>query len=291
MDITFLEIAARGIVPPALVAAAFLVAAWKPWRRSGPGGGPRTAWGPPLAVGLGYAVGHVAADGWPPLALQVGVKPGLFYVAVAAAFVGLHEAARRPVWWSRVLVAVGLPVYLLDFMRQHYWSGREAWLWTLGLGGALFVGWSGLERLARRQPGPALSLCWMLAATLTSVALFLSGTATLAQLAGVLATVLGVAAVIGWRRPELSLAPGGTTSLALVFTGLLWAGHFASELTGPATLLLAVAPFAPALLHLPGIPDLRGWKNLALRMLFVAVPAGLAVALEFADRPPSNPYY
>ena len=31
-------------------------------------------------LGLGYAAGHVATHGWPPFALQVGVKQGLFSI-------------------------------------------------------------------------------------------------------------------------------------------------------------------------------------------------------------------
>ena len=64
-DVALLEMALAGILPPVTVAAVALGLAWKPWRRGRVTPGRATAWGAPLAIGLGYAAGHLGTHGWP----------------------------------------------------------------------------------------------------------------------------------------------------------------------------------------------------------------------------------
>lgn len=286
-----LQIAARGIVPPAVVAVLFLAAAWRPWLRSGPGPGPGTSWAAPLALGLGYAAGHVATHGWPPLALDVGIKQGLFYVAVAGAFFGLYESVRRPAWGVRAVLSVAAPFYLLDFMRRYHWEGMEAVGWTTVLAGSLLAGWLALDALAERLPGGALPIAWTATATLASASLMVTRSATLAQLAGCLATVLGVAAVVGLRRSSFTLARGGVSVFALLMAGLLWAGHYSSELSGLAAVGLGLSPVMPWLALAPGLSRQRGWRRGALVVALAILPAALALGLELAGRPADDPYY
>lgn len=290
-DVSMLQIAARGVVPPAAVAAAFLAAAWRPWLRAGPGPGPATSWGAPLALGLGYAAGHVATHGWPPLAFDVGIKQGLFYVAVAGAFFGLYESVRRPAWWVRALLSVAVPFYLLDFMRRYHWEGMEAVGWTTVLAAALLAGWLALDRLAERLPGGALPIAWTASVALASAALLVSRSATLAQLAGSLATCLGVAALVGLRRSSFTLARGGVSVFALLLAGLLWAGHYSSELSGSATVGLGLAPLMPWLALAPGLSRLQGRKRAALVLVLAVLPAAGALGLELAGQPPDEYSY
>ena len=290
------DIALAGLVPPAVISAGALVLAWKPWRREARESGRRSAWGPPVSLGLGYAAGHVGIHGWPPLALQVSIKQGLFYVALLATILGLVEVSRgRASLLTRAIFSLAAPLYLLDFMRAHAWSELSVSLaWNAGLAVALFLGWTGVDGLARRRAGPSLPAAWGLALAFFGGALQLSGSLTLAQLAGALAAPLGVATLLAFARPGEKLGSGGAGCVALLYAGLLWAGFFASNLEAASAGLLALAPLMPWLLEL--LPEGSGAARrplvrALLAMLLVALPGALAVGVELATRPPAYPGY
>lgn len=254
-DPTFVYQGLAGVVPPAIVSGVALGLAWRPWSHTRVRASGGNAWGAALAVGLGYAAGQVGIHGWPSLALSVPVKDGLFYVAVVAALCGTVRAADRLA--VRVVLCAALPWYLLDFMRQHHWDGVQTWSWSAGLAAGVLGLWSGLERLARARPGPTLPLAWAAVCSCAGAALHLSGSASLAQLAGALAVPLGLAWLVSLRQPGLTLAGGGVRCVALLFAGLLLAGHFASELPGASALLLAASLLGPALGSLARGPRAR----------------------------------
>lgn len=299
LDTTLWEQALAGVLPPVAVATVALVLAWKPWRRGRhepESPGPANAWGAPLAIGLGYAAGHLATHGWPRfypwprLFFQLPIKQALFYLAVAAALYGLFEARRgRVSLHARALLCVAAPLYLLDFMRRHHWDGGEALLWTALLAGTLFAVWSALEVLARRRPGPSLPMALIPVGALAACALFLSGSASLAQLAGAWTAPLAVALVVSWWRPELTLAGGGVSCASLCFAGLLWAGHFTSELSTASLILLGLAPLVPWIGEVPALTRRWPGPRTVLVTCAATLPAAAAVAIELLARP-ADPY-
>jgi hypothetical protein len=274
----------RGIVPPVVVASVLLVPAWARGR------GTRTprAWPLPVALGLGTVAGHVALNGWPPLALDVELKHGLFWVALLGAAAGALESTRsRFLPAARLALALGLPVYLLDFMRAHHWGPLEGWAWTAGLGLLVWLLGCGLERLARRRDGVELLPAWLVLLALAAGCLHVSGSMSLGQLAGSVCCVLGVGSVLVLLGPHLSVDQGTSTPLGLLLAGLLLGGLFASELGAvPALLLAAGAPTAPF------VP--RSWGATRTRRLLVALLAAAllgvaALGLELAALEP-DPY-
>jgi len=236
----FLREALRGVLPPLVVGAVFLTLAWPPWRTRGVRAGARNVLAAPLALSLGYLATHVAIHGsLPPLSLRLDVENTLAWAAVLLAPVGCLVARRRAGWTLLVLAfSLAFPWVLLDFLRTGRWDTMEALVWTGMLGGALALGGGSLERLACEAPGPVLPFGLCLVASLAAVGLTLGGSASLGQLAGALAVVLGCAAVLACRQGGLVLV-GGALVLWQLLGGLLLAGVFAADLPWPSALLLA----------------------------------------------------
>src|SRR5206468_12331321 len=86
---------------------------------------------------------------------------------------------------------------------------------------ALFVFYWLSDLLARRRPGPSFPLALWLVASCAAVSIALAASATVGQLAAVLAAGLGAFTVIGFFRPALSFPSGGVAVVTLVLGGLL----------------------------------------------------------------------
>ena len=282
-----------GVLPPALVGAALLALAWRVWRpRGSVPAAPSSAWGAPLAFGLGYAAAHAAIHGTaPPLSLELDVKETLAWAGIAVALVGLGLARGSAA--GKLLagaLALALPWVLLDFQRGARWSTGVALLWTGLFGSVLALGGLSAEALARRLPGLLAPLLWMAVGTAAALSLVLGASGSLGQLAGALAAVAGAALVLALRQPRPGLAGGGAFAAWLLIGGLLLAGVYAAELPPGSAVLLALAPHAPwAALRRGGgavATRRRGWGALALALLVLA--AGLLLARLGA--PPPSPY-
>ena len=129
----------------------------------------------------------------------------------------------------------------------------------------------------------------MLAGTLAAASLHVSGSTSLAQLAGAWTSVCGATWAATLLRRDASLTPSGAAPLTLVFGGLLLGGRFASELSGVAALLLGAAPLAPWIAELPFARRRSPRMRAALAWLAVAVTGGAALVLEWTLRP-EDPY-
>jgi hypothetical protein len=285
------ELALAGVLAPALAAAVLLLVAWRPWRRDKAA---LPAWGAPLAVGVAYVAGHVATHGVPHVPRWIGVKEGLVYVAVAATLFGLVEAWTRPaglvLTLARAAASFALPWALLGFVRAYAWSGREALFWTAGLALALCALWTLAAAEAERLPGARVPLAFLVTCVATSVALGLGRSASLAQLAGVLAVPAGALLVLAWMRPDVSLAPGGLSVLVPVLYGLLLAGVFAAELPLASAAFLAASPLAPALTARGPLARLHPTPRALVAALLVALVAVAALAPLTVAAAEPDPY-
>jgi len=281
--------ALKGILPPLALAVPILAAAWRPFGRRPIEDSAVTRGAAPAAIGLGYLAGHVALTGWPPLAWDVELKHGLFYLCLLATLLGLLEArGARPARVGQLILSVLVPVYLLDFVRAHRWTTTESVLWSTGLALAILAGAASAEALARRREGVSIPLAWTVVGTGAATALHLSGSTSLGQLMGAWTSVLGACVVLAVLRPRFRLAPGALTILVLLAGGLL-GGLFASELRPISAILLFLAVFGPWLGELPRLRDRSGPVGLLTRLLPVLLLSGAAVWIEVVSRP-ADPY-
>lgn len=240
-----------------------------------------------LAVALGLAAGYFAAQwvifgrpDFPP----VDITHWLPYLAVAAAIVGIRESvweASLPIrWLIRGLFSLAVFWLLLRPMVVNQWEAGQSVLWLAGLAAALLLLWRELEILSERSDGLAQPLGLVIMAAASSVALVLTYSALLGQLAGALAAALGAAAVLSLLMKGVRLAPGGVPVVAVLLAGLWVCGSFYSSLPAYSVVLLWAAPSADwvGLRLSRGLPR---WLSVLIRAAAVAIPCAIAVYLAY----------
>ncbi|HEY5741997.1 MAG TPA: hypothetical protein VIS99_05595, partial [Terrimicrobiaceae bacterium] len=237
--------------------------------------------GDALALGIGYTSGHVMAVGWP------GFPPAeatqwLPYFALASMFLAICDAILRPAPWLRALVwvcyCVGMLRLFLSSKFQYTWSALEGTLWIVGFAAVMVLLAYALDTAARRDERVPLFLT--IVAGGTGVALMLSGSLLLAQLAMVLAAALAAISAIVLVLPR-ALKARGSVSVAVALLSSLWlGGYFFAELPAAAGLLLAFA-LVPILMLIASSDEGTRPKGHALRITLVIVPVALAVFLAY----------
>jgi hypothetical protein len=241
-----------------------------------------------LAIGAGYIAGHVLAAGWSPFPPRHATQ-WLFWLAVIGVIAAMADALVRPKGTVRLITWAIISMIACRLILQpkfsYAWSPAEGWLWVFAIALGLVALTCCLDRIERRPFGPATQFAVTTALCAgTCIALMLSGSLLLGQLACVLTAIaatsfLLIIAVAGPFPPKGAAAP-----LGLVCAGLWLSGFFYAELPAASALLLALAP-ASALLPV-GKENYSQWRVLALRIAFVAVPVAVAVGLAFQASPP-----
>jgi len=269
-----LEPVLLGVLLPALAAGVLLLLLHRIW------GSGETPAGPALLCA--FSAGHAALFGWPslPPPETLGWLPWLAILALLpglAAFRGWSGNAAG--WLVRAAVVGALLAASLRPMLANYWSGGEAALWLVLLGAGLLAWWGAAETLAARNPGWIVPLLLLTAACATAGVLLNSGSAKLAQLAGVLASGLGAAMVFGIRHRGFSLAGSGLAVAAVILAVLWLNGYFLGEMAPLPALLL------PASLPLAWVGELplfqkRPVAGSLAKLAAVTVPAAVAFFLS-----------
>lgn len=287
------QLAGAGIARTALtavlgagaVALLVLAVAARPWR----GRAARVApWGAPLALAGALATGYVLVLGAPALP-PTSARAWLFLAALGGAVLGLAMAlsgrALRPL---SGLASALLPWFLLDFQREHHWEHVEGIAWTAGLAVWALVCIEALRASEARAAPPAGTFGLAFGLALAAGAQGLAGSASFAQLTGILALATGLCALIGaWHRVS-GLGPAAAPALVLAHLALVWCGRYLAELHAPSFALLSLLPIAPgsALVLARSRPRLRA----ALAFALPVALGGIALWIEVAGAPPPSPY-
>lgn len=247
-----------------------------------------------LAVSSGFAASFVAMTGLPRW-LPVEASQRLFFavilaglasvVAVAVAKPALDWALSTAVW------LVTLPA-LLETPLRHTWSVAQAALWLAGLFVAGLVLSAGFVRHTDASPAappgerawPALPLravVRVLVVSSAALALGLSGTARMAQLAGAVAAAVFTVEALGFARRQTRWRAAHGVVPAVASLGLLLIGHFYAELALLPFLLLVSS------LLLLGVAG-EGWAQKLAPLLPLLAALALVVS-AFLDQP-EDPY-
>jgi hypothetical protein len=213
----------------------------------------------------------------------------LFWFAVIGVVAAAADVLVRPkgtvrfVAWA-IICTIACRL-ILQPKFSYAWSAAEGWLRVFAIALAIVVLTFCLDLVDRRPFGTMtlFSVTTVLCGG-TSVALILSGSLLLGQLACILSAIgaacfLVIIAVTAPFHPSGAAAP-----LSLVCAGLWLSGFFYAELPAASALLLELAP---ALALLPvGKPSHSQSRVLAYRIAFVAVPVAIAVVLALHASPP-----
>jgi hypothetical protein len=256
-----------------------LLPAWLVQRRR-PAPAPRVRGGA-LAVGAGYLAGQVGVDARPPYPPREATD-WLWYLTFAAVALGLLDAWKSCPSWLRWLLRSLLwltAVWVLLPTASGPAAGRgERVAWLAGLGAAGLACWAALEAQARRLPGAALPLTWLVVAQGSGIVLYLGHSGKLAQFAGALAAALVPVLFRSGCRPALAPA---TLPVALLLPGLWLTGYFYAGAPAPSLALLAVASLAGGL---GGVGVLRRLPSGPRAALGAAVASLLVAAAVLVAR-------
>jgi len=242
-----------------------------------------------VAVGAGYAAGHVKSTSWPAFP-PVDATHWLLFLALGSILIGtFHAIARRHAAFLRsALFGVLLLATLGLLLRPKFkleWSSIEGSMWIAGLTlVGCMVGWS-IDWAIRSQPSRFSLLFLLVLGSGSSVALAFSGSLLLAQLAavysGVTFAVIAAGAIAG-NVPGRSLVP----CLATLFVGLITCGYWYADLPWNSGLLLAVAPASVFVVPSKSTPV----RQALIRAAVAAIFAVLAVLLARRASPPIDYY-
>ncbi|PCJ61001.1 MAG: hypothetical protein COA73_07855 [Candidatus Hydrogenedentota bacterium] len=263
---------------PAIVAGLIWLAVFRLWRRKSIHD--KGHWGGALALGTGIIAGYIALLGVPPLKPSQAVD-WLPYMSAVAVIGGVGQP-----WWGRkwftfipvlfLLAAIVLSIQLQNKIR-YSWDGIEIAIWIGGLAGAVsLVGWN-LERVADRRTGVSMPLAMWTWCAMGSVLLVLSGSALLGQIMGGLAAVFGAAVVLAWWNKGFTLTQGAMSVLALLYGSLLAQGYFYAETPMVSAVLAAGAPLVLWYGERRKVFYSAPFKAALWRMLYIAVPMGIAL--------------
>jgi hypothetical protein len=243
---------------------------------------------------------HVVRCGWPVAGSweQLSAWHWVFWLAAVATLLELVGERIPGRAWGRWALRAGLVFAGLIALLQPYWrytwEGVDAAKWLLGLTVLFVVLWASVDRATRRIGDVSWPFCATIVSLGTSLALILTGSQRLSELGLILTSVMGVLALAGLKPARRPLAGGASAVFPVIIGGLLLSAHFYSETPGRTVLLLAFAPSAIWIGHIPPLSRMRPWKLTAIRIgavlalvLLAVVP--LVLALRLSARRPLPP--
>jgi len=277
----FVSMVVWGVAFPSLFSAAVATAGWMLFWKSRPplfGG----AWAAPVGIGTAYLIAAYmfARPPLPPIMAQD-------WVLVAAILVigrGLKEhffcSTPGAIPAARVLTA-GIAVLLVG----RFADGNRALM--IAIPSAIIALDSVLlERLAARRSNIFAALLSTAVASGVAVVLIVSGSAKLAQMAGIVAAAVGPWIVAALFRRDAALGSGVFAWMLLSYT-LLLCGHWYADVPVASLVLMAAAPALPWLFELKPLriqnPFVHGAFALALASL--AIAAAVYFGIQAAPAP------
>lgn len=269
------------------------------------------AWALPLTAGLAYLILHVAVLGrapWPMTSAQDRVPVAAIAALVLAI---LARRVRFPVvvrWIVRALVVLVVGVFIAWRQVSETWSTSQSAITLGGFVGSTLLTWWALERVTDRPPTSSTSVGGTVPTTASaarangvSAALVASAVAgaaanamaitysslSLAQLAGILATVMIGVALACVLRPRISLAFGGAHVVAVVTQAVLLVGIITTATAYERVYpwLVAAVPIAAVLVDAALAPRSKAWVRAAARVVAAAIVVGAITGLAVANMP------
>jgi hypothetical protein len=279
-----------GLVAPGVICGLVLLLAWA--SREGAAAAAR-GWLGAMAVGAAYLFGQAASFGGLPEFPPLQSSDKIFWLTAGAIALSCVESLLGERLWPRrglrALCACGVIWLLLERPLERV-STQEALMWVLGLGAALLCAWTALGRWAELREGVVVPLVLAWVTAVGSGCLLYTGTAKIAQFAGILVAVLCAAAVVALLRPSFLLGSGAAGIAALLCAFFWISGVWFSGLPVEVGVLLALAPFAACLAEVGPLAGLSGGRGVLVRLGLSSALALPALFLAWVQQPPPNPY-
>jgi hypothetical protein len=267
-----------GIFLPFLTSAYVLLASWPLWRRADPN---KATWPLALALGVGYAVGHVGIAGWPAAPPREAADK-LCYLSLAALLLSFLDVWRSCPGWLRgmswaMFWFAAVELLLSASLRVEIGPG----MWLKCLAGLGVAGWffcAMLEATARRLPGLIVPLVLFILSAGTTAVLGFGYSFKYAQLAGVVTAAQLPILLRSLFQPSVVMP---VAPLVVILPGLWILSHFYAYEPPPIASFaaLAAAMLSGSIGLLPGMRKLASWQRCILCGLSACLLAWLAVSI------------
>ena len=269
------ELLIWGIGLPVLLFTGVLMAVYRPWSHPAASA---EGWAGANALAAAFAAAYLVVRDW-----KVALPPRqpwewLAYVVIAVAIAvgyGAPVGGRGKSAWVVWLLAACLSAYVIVDIRVE-----QSWAWRMMVAAMMVGSISALDRMQERMATPVFAIMLCLVAAAGCLVLVEWRQETLARLVGALAACLGVAALLGWWRPSMTLGSGGVLVAGLLLPGLVMSGYFSGKrLDAWYFVLASLAPAAYWLTEIPFVQQYVARGPQAVRVgAVVGVGAVAAVA-------------
>lgn len=279
-----------GLVGSGTICGLVLLLAWA--SRDGASKAAR-GWLGALAVGSAWLFGQATSFGGLPEFPPVQSTGKLFWLTAGAIGLACAEVLLGERRAPRIVLRAGYAFFVPWFLLSRSLDRAETSevvATVAGLGLALLLAGLLLARWSERRAGTSVPLVLAWTTALGAGALFQTGTAKVAQFAGILVAVMCAAAVVGRLRPKFLLGSGAAGVVAVLLACLWIVGLWFSDMPTEVGLLLALAPLAPALADLGPLANTTGARGLMARLALATLFAGPALLLAWIQKPPPSPY-
>lgn len=251
-----------------------------------------------LAITLGYAAGYIGLLGMPNFPGREALQ-WLFWMTPLAIFIGWlkqRDVFPSVVLWLAYAVLLAATQWLMfkPLIQHGTWATALGLLYLLNLSLVGLLYWAILQSLLRYWSDSYLAWALMLYTVGTSLLLALSGSAKLAQLGGVLVSILGIWWVLslavqkfGWK---LYFGHSIIPVFVLLHTGLSYNGYIYAQLSTVSLIILGIIP---PLLWLTSrtISHRNPIIRLAISSSLIILPIAIAIAIIQFNTPAASEYY
>jgi len=265
-----------GVVAPVLVAAGLSAAAQAFKKRTGRATPPVEG----FFLWAGYSTAYAGLAGWPPFP-PVEATQWLVVLLFAVAWVPVMETRmEKPALRAmlRMLFAFAIVGVLLKPRAEIAWSVTEGLSWLLGWSLSLSLGWMLMSTPEPRRHSDWSAIPMLVGMAGANIALFLSGSALLAQLGGAGATILlGLTLMNSTGRGSIPQAVVGPL-ICLIFCLVVLGQTYAYLPLASACLLLA-SFCSVGVWRIPLLADGSPGRIVAAQLIFVAGFSAAAIFL------------
>lgn len=241
-----------------------------------------------LAVVLGASLGFALLKAWPAWPPASALDRFLTIVLPAAILVELIAAPPRTpgwlAWLLRLCLAAAMGSVLLyasTYMSgpRREWTIEEAVITLAACGVLPAAVWALMVRLSHRSPGVSLPIALVFSILTAGAAVMLAG-----YVSGGAAAFPLAAAILGasLALPRIAQRPDSPATVGMGVVslfGVLFIGRYFGGLSTPPALAVLLAPLLCWTTEIPWLRRRKPWLVGALRLLLVAIPLLVVLAL------------
>ena len=240
-----------------------------------------------VALSVGYIVGYIGLEGFPPFPAREGVH-WLCYLALIGLILGTFWGL--PLWGrliAQVAVSIVIPRLLLGSMFKYNWGQVEGIIWWVCLAVTIFIFWQIVqESLAVLSSGAWSPFVYFGLSGGTALILAVSGSLRLAQHTGILIALFAAIWVITLFLQPDDKGPvfpmGASAVIALALAGIWMNGYFYEEVPVASAVLLLLSLFLAPVGRIAAVQKLGARRSAFVQVAVIALPVLIAIGIAVA---------